>query len=111
MTRNPAAILIDTHIIIWAAMEPKRLSKRALGAMDNAQRIHFSTWLDKVIARFGLIPLPMSVDAALKAEELADYPNRDPADRIIVGTALVNDIPIVTVDQVMRDWKGVTTIW
>jgi len=35
----------------------------------------------------------------------------DPADRVIVATALLLGLPILTKDQPIRDFKGIRSIW
>jgi PIN domain nuclease of toxin-antitoxin system len=42
---------------------------------------------------------------------LAAYFPSDPADRLIVATALGKGIPLVTADDEIRRSKAVTTIW
>lgn len=130
----PSALLLDTHVILWAALDPGRLTARAMRVMGEAQRLHISAltsweigrlvkrrrieldtpprqWIQAVSLRFGLVSLPLTEDAALRAEELPEYPNADPIDRMIVGTALVYDLPLVTADETMRAWPGVVTLW
>jgi PIN domain nuclease of toxin-antitoxin system len=40
----------------------------------------------------------------------ANYP-KDPVDRVIGATALIEDLPLVTADREIRKWKAVPTIW
>jgi PIN domain nuclease of toxin-antitoxin system len=40
-----------------------------------------------------------------------DWDPRDPADRVIVATALIRGVPIVTKDVAIRSYAGVQTIW
>jgi PIN domain nuclease of toxin-antitoxin system len=57
------------------------------------------------------VVLPITANIALQAFELpAGYP-KDPADRIIGATALVEDIPLVTADREIRTSRAVPTIW
>jgi PIN domain nuclease of toxin-antitoxin system len=37
--------------------------------------------------------------------------HKDPADRIIVATARMNHIPLVTKDERIREYAHVRTIW
>ncbi|WP_195763648.1 hypothetical protein [Duganella guangzhouensis] len=37
--------------------------------------------------------------------------NNDPADRIIVATAMQLNVPLVTIDAAMRAYPHVQTIW
>ena len=55
--------------------------------------------------------LPITANIALQAYALpASYP-KDPADRIIGATALIEDIPLLTADRAIRNSKAVPTIW
>jgi len=66
-------------------------------------------FLSEVERRF--VVLPITANIALQALELpASYPN-DPADRVIGATALIEDIPLVTVDAKIRNSRAVPTIW
>jgi PIN domain nuclease of toxin-antitoxin system len=129
-------ILLDTHIVVWIALEPSRISMSAQAAIDGARqkvrglaisdftlfelsslfrKKQFSlitspeSFLAEVERRF--VILPITVNIALQAFELpASYP-KDPADRIIGATALVEDIPLLTADAAIRKSRAVPTIW
>jgi len=67
------------------------------------------SFLSEVEQRF--VILPITANIALQAFQLpADYP-RDPADRIIGATALIEDIPLLTADREIRRSRAVPTIW
>lgn len=67
------------------------------------------SFLAQVEARF--VVLPITSNIALQAFELpAGYP-KDPADRIIGATALIEDLPLVTADTQIRKCKAFPTIW
>jgi len=129
-------ILLDTHIVAWLAFDPAQLSARARAAIDDARqsgeglaisditllelatltskgRLHLEvsleSFLGEVEARF--IVLPISGHACVRALDLpAAYP-RDPADRIIGATALVQGLSLVTADRKIRQSRAVRTIW
>lgn len=129
-------ILVDTHVVIWLALEPARISKKARAAIAEARqdgqglaisdmtlleiaiveskrRIQLNTsletFLSEVEARFTV--LPISGRVCVRAVNLpAAYP-KDPADRIIAATALVEGISLVTADDDIRRSKVVRTIW
>lgn len=129
-------ILLDTHVVIWLASGETRISRRAQSAIDEARQsvrgiaisdftlvelsmlfrkkqfklaISPETFLSEVEHRF--VVLPITANIALRALELpANYP-KDPADRIIGATSLIEDIPLITADAEIRRSRAVPTIW
>ena len=129
-------ILLDTHVVIWLAFEESRISAKARAAIHEARRsvrglaisgftlfelsqlfrkkqfqltIKPEAFLFDVERRFVVLPITASI--ALQAFELpASYP-KDPADRIIGATSLVEDIPLMTADGEIRKSRAVPTIW
>lgn len=115
-------LLLDTHIWLWSALEPARLSKRVRIALENRENelwlSPMSVWETLVLARKKRIILestpeqwvrralndlpvreaPMSHEVAIQSEALRLGP-KDPADRFIVATALVYDLTLVTADK------------
>ena len=84
--------------------EPLPASHKRLNLMPDLE-----TFLRDVELRF--VVLPITANIALQAFELpAGYP-KDPIDRIIGATALVEDIPLVTADAGIRKSRAIATIW
>lgn len=114
-------LLLDTHIWLWSALEPGRLSKRITTALeDRANELWLSpvsVWETLVLARKKRIVLeptaeqwvrralqdlpvrdaPMTHDVAIWSESLRAS-HKDPADRFIMATALAYDLTLVTAD-------------
>ena len=129
-------ILVDTHIVVWLAFDPSQLSKKARAAIDDARRkgdglaisditllelatlaskgrirlnISLESFLREIEVRFTI--LPISGRACVRALGLpAVYP-KDPADRIIAGTALVEGLSLLTSDRAIRRSRALRTIW
>jgi PIN domain nuclease of toxin-antitoxin system len=129
-------ILLDTHVVVWLASGDPRMSRAAQIAIDHSlkserglaisdftlfelsqlfRKKQFSllvspeSFLAEVEKRFVVLPITASI--ALQAFELpASYP-KDPADRIIGATALIEDLPLVTADTQIRKCKAFPTIW
>jgi PIN domain nuclease of toxin-antitoxin system len=129
-------ILVDTHVVVWLAFHQDRLSKRAREAINDARksgeglaisditllelatlaskgRLHLNitleSFLQELEERFTV--LPISGRACARTMGLtANYP-KDPADRIIGATALVEGLALLTADREIRRSKAVPTIW
>lgn len=71
--------------------------------------ISLESFLQEIESRF--VVLPISGRACARAMALpAAYP-KDPADRIIGATALVEGLALVTADREIRRSRAVQTIW
>jgi PIN domain nuclease of toxin-antitoxin system len=129
-------ILVDTHVVAWLAFDQGQLSKKARAAIDGARQngdglaisditllelaalasrgrirldISLESFLREVEARF--VVLPISGRACVRALGFpAAYP-KDPADRIIGATALVEGLSLVTADREIRRSRALHTIW
>lgn len=128
-------ILLDTHVLVWIALEPKKLSKKARTAIVEARescgaaisaislwelawladngRIQVSGTVEGFVRECAskVVILPITPEIAAHAVQLpAIYP-RDPQDRLIGSTAIVEGIPLVTADANIRRSRAVSTIW
>ena len=131
-------ILLDTHALVWWVAEPKRIPAKARRAIDAAvkaneavavssisiweiallvarKRLAFTidanAWIDSVEALPFLSFLPVDNRVAVRSVQLEGFPHRDPADRLIVATALGVGATVVTADARLRSYKPITTIW
>jgi PIN domain nuclease of toxin-antitoxin system len=129
-------ILVDTHIVVWLAFDQGKLSARARAAIDDARqngdglaisdisllelatlaskgriRLNMSleSFLREVEARFSV--LPITARACVRALGLAQAYPKDPADRIVGATALVEGLPLLTADRAIRRSRVLRTIW
>jgi PIN domain nuclease of toxin-antitoxin system len=64
-------------------------------------------WLSNALAPSGITLLHLTPRIAVEACDLPGEFHRDPADQIIVATARVYDIPLVTADQKIRGYPYV----
>jgi PIN domain nuclease of toxin-antitoxin system len=67
-------------------------------------------WWDDVMKLASTTLIPLTIEIATMAASLPD-PIRDPADRLIVATALLQGVPLVTKDERIRRAGVVETIW
>lgn len=128
-------IVLDTHALLWWSLDPQHLSQRAATICeqlekDGAFASAMSIWELAVKTRAKKLELPISVtelveqidrngrvelvptDASiwLRAAEL-EWDHRDPADRVIVATAQLRGVPILTKDAAMHTQKLVECVW
>jgi PIN domain nuclease of toxin-antitoxin system len=129
-------ILVDTHVIVWLAFDPSRLSRKARAAIEEARKngdglaISDITLLElTALASKGRIHLDMSLESSLREVESrfvvlpttgracvralglpATYP-QDSADRMIGATALAEALPLVTADRDIRRSRALHTVW
>lgn len=60
-------------------------------------------WLSAALGPAGIESLPVSCEIAFRSEELPQH-HRDPADRIIIATALVYEARLASLDQAFSDY-------
>ena len=128
-------IFLDTHVLIWMASDPKRLSKKAREAIREAREktgvaiAAITLWELAWLAENGRIQVTGSVESFVRetasrvmvepiTPEIAAFAvqlppgfPKDPADRLIAATAMVEGAPLVTADERIRRAKVVQTIW
>jgi PIN domain nuclease of toxin-antitoxin system len=99
-------IVLDTHAWIWWNAEPAKLSGPARQAIDDTDEVGIcpiSCWeFCKLI--------PISSAIAVTAGTLEGF-HGDPADRLIVATAIETGVPLVTRDRQIRDFGRVDVLW
>jgi PIN domain nuclease of toxin-antitoxin system len=121
-------LLLDTHLLLWAAGEPRRLSKQARSLIDDPDNeLLFSAaslWevaikrglgrkdfkVDTRLLRRGLLDngyseLPIISDHVVATESLPPI-HKDPFDRVLVAQATVEGITLLTVDSLVSQYPG-----
>jgi PIN domain nuclease of toxin-antitoxin system len=124
-------LLLDTHIWLWSVSSPHRLTPKVRRALEKPGhelwlspistwevvlllqkgRIsidrHFEAWLP--LAMGSLREALLSHDIAATARDLP-LPHGDPADRLLVATARVLNLTLVTADERLIAAKQVPTL-
>jgi PIN domain nuclease of toxin-antitoxin system len=118
------AVLLDTHVVHWWSAEPERVSPSARAILEQADdlavaaiswyelawlaehnritvRIPVSSWLKGLAAQLRTIPINPAI--AHNAVSLPSSFPGDPADRMIYGTAVENDLQLISKDKAMRE--------
>jgi PIN domain nuclease of toxin-antitoxin system len=121
-------LLLDTHVLLWAAAEPERLSEKAIKLISDAQNTLFfsaaSIWevviknrlnrpdfkVDPHLLRRGLIEngyleLPIAAQHTLAVAHLPEI-HKDPFDRILVAQAESEGFLLLTVDDLVARYTG-----
>ncbi len=128
-------ILLDTHIWVWYLSDSSALdnhTKRTIA--DNAgggfavsmisywevaklvevQRIHLSqpveTWLNTALSHSNIQAINLTTRIIVESTQLPQPFHRDPADQIIVATARVLGIPMLTMDGKILAYPHVQTL-
>ncbi len=115
-------LLLDTHVWLWALMEPHRLgakAQRLLESMNNElwlspisvweaamlierKRVHVrgpvEQWLSKAMETLPVNEAALTSSVALAARRIR-VAHEDPADRFIAATAEVFDLTLFTADE------------
>jgi len=126
-------LLLDTHALLWWLDGDRRLSPRARRAISNKSNTVLvsaaSAWEITTKARLGKLSgaLDVAADVAgcvasqaftslditiLHAQRAGGVPgeHRDPFDRILIAQAQLEDIAVVTDDEVFEEY-GVRRFW
>ncbi len=120
-------LLLDTHVLLWSATDPDRLSPESRSAIEDGTHdvlVSIVTaweiaikqslgklvlarpaerWLSDVLRRTGLEVAELSLAAALRVRGLA-WHHRDPFDRLLIAQALEGGYTIVTHDDAFRPY-------
>jgi len=126
-------ILLDTHVLLWLAQEPAKLSRIAFVAIREAKtglaisdmtvwelaqlaargrlnlRGTIEAFVEEITSRTVVLPITPKV-AALASQFPAGYP-KDPADRLIGATAVCEGIELISADRHIRTSGIVRIIW
>ena len=129
-------IVLDTHVLIYDALSPSKLSARARKAVDagfaegTLACSDISLWeiamlisrkrlepamdargfLDDLIRSRAIRVLPITTEIAVLSQSDL-FALRDPADRLIAATAMLHRAALVTSDAQLRKLKEITAIW
>lgn len=129
-------IVCDTHVLLFDALQPERLSAAALQALDAGEAgrelacADITLWevamllhkrrlivqaepvsfINRLLAARRVQVLPITPGIAALAQS-PDFLHGDPADRLIAATALHHQAPLITADAMLTDLPGLHVIW
>lgn len=130
-------IVLDTHAWVWFVSNPELLSNSARNAVDAAlerkavfvssisawevallvakDRLKLTMDVTQWIGKSERLPfltfIPVDNAVAIQSVHLPGPLHQDPADRIIIATAITIGAPIVTKDEKILDYPYANTIW
>jgi PIN domain nuclease of toxin-antitoxin system len=124
-------VLLDTHVLVWAAATPERLGDATglIGGADNRllsavsvwevaikQRLgklsvgsDVRTWTRRVARELELDHLPVTAGHAAAVEHLPDV-HRDPFDRLLVAQAVAEGALLLTADERLTGYGDVVRL-
>ena len=126
--------LLDTHIWIWSQENPEQLgqkSRRELGdiaqerfvsaisTLEIARLIHlglvrlrhrFTEWKQFSLAELNAATLDLTKEIAWEAYNLPGRFHNDPADRVLVATARIANLTLITADDLILRYPHVKTL-
>jgi PIN domain nuclease of toxin-antitoxin system len=119
-------LLLDTHVVLWLDSGDQRLSPATRALIDESRQaggtIYLSAvtaweiallvdsgrmeidlpveaWVERFLDRPGIEGVPLGHRAACRAYQLPHLEHRDPADRLLIATAIELACPLVTYDE------------
>lgn len=131
-------IVLDTHTLIWWINGPQKLSKKAREIINQEKHREGSilvssistleiyrlvkngklqlindtdSWLEKIESLPAVRFVPIDNKVAITSINLPDFDHKDPADRIIIATALQFGATLITSDERILKYKKVQTLW
>ena len=125
-------LLLDTHILLWAAGEPQKLPVKIRQLIEDEENTLFfsaaSLW--EIVIKNGLgrndfqieprmfrsalmdngyLEVPITSEHVLFVHDLPPL-HKDPFDRILVAQSSIEGIALLTVDQAVIDYGGTVMI-
>jgi PIN domain nuclease of toxin-antitoxin system len=123
-------LLLDTHVLLWALLEPQKLSPALLNALEDSDTTLLvsaaTAWeiatkwrLGKLqqaqavvenytmaLHRLAAVELPIS-GAVARAAGLWEVPHRDPFDRLLAAQAKADQLTLASTDPAFAQFEGV----
>lgn len=116
-------LLLDTHVWVWSQESSERFGPDTLAAFSSLENplfvstistveiarllsldrlrltVDLSLWIRESLSSLGAETIEVSHEIAIEAYRLPPSFQRDPADRLLAGTARIHGLRLVTADQ------------
>jgi len=119
-------MLLDTCALIWLAQGGERLSETARGRLAEAPFVYVSAisgfeigikhmkgklelpvppsdWFEAILSHHDLRVIPLDLETCLRSAQLAPV-HSDPCDRMIIATARIHRLTVVTADPAFEKY-------
>ena len=126
-------LLLDTHVLIWSAENPTKLSERVTNLLNDTSNSWVisiaSIWEMQIKIQTGKLTLDLPLHELIEIQQqfnelqllqiksshiyaLRDLPNhhRDPFDRMLITQAIIENMPLISIDKVFESYS-VAKIW
>ena len=128
--------LLDTGVWLWLIESPEKLSNRVRTIVDDIDNAPFAlsaispwevakktslgkltlsmpihAWLDQALRQPFMELVPLTTSIVVESTILPGTFHNDPADQIIVATARVGNLTLLTKDRLILDYPHVRSIW
>lgn len=115
-------LLLDTHVFIWWADEPEKLSSDALAALQDENNVLMlsvvSIWEIQIKTQLGKLKLSLTIKELVESQQSANdlqilpvtlahvlaletlpFHHKDPFDRLLVAQSIEEDATLVSADS------------
>jgi PIN domain nuclease of toxin-antitoxin system len=128
-------IIIDTHIWIWWVTNAQRLNKEHRTFLEKQKigeialnciscwevaksvevgklqmNVPLEQWLNEAVNSYNISLLPLDIPTVVESTRLPGNFHKDPADQLIVASARILDIPLLTEDSKILNYPFVKLV-
>lgn len=126
-------VVLDTHAWVFMASDPDKLSRKAAAAIRSAKKLIVPAictfevatlvargrleidrpldWIEEALALPKVEVGALTPRIAVEATRLGSHFHSDPADQLVVATAIIEAATLVTKDARILDYDRVNAIW
>ena len=127
-------VLLDTHVWIWAVEKPENLGRRTTALLEatgnslavstmavlEIARLVFlrrvqlgekaAEWIADAQRALNVMFMDVTADVATEAYDLPGSFHKDPVDRVLVATARLHDLTLVTADDLILGYRHLKSV-